>query len=89
MSDQNLVECTCTNPVTMTKSYDDRLKRLQRASHLLQSALNQMSSGYLKKAEDAGCLREFELISDDLRQWLDDDEYFNDLAYEQENAYSW
>lgn len=71
---------------TPVKPYHDRFLRLKRAADLLESMIEQHSSSMLKRAEDSGCLDEFELLTDELRQWLDDDDYYDDLAWNMENG---
>ena len=49
------------------------------------SMIDPPSSAHLRKAEELGCLFEFEALCEETRQWLDDDAYYDDFAWNLEN----
>jgi hypothetical protein len=64
----------------------DRLQRLKRASELIDSLLSSPPSTFIRQAEGNGCLIEFELLCEEVRQFLDDEAYLEDFAYELETS---
>ena len=66
----------------MAGALEDTENRLKRASALLTSFLDDLPSAVLRRADDSGCLFEFETLCQELKCWLDDDDYYYDLAYE-------
>lgn len=69
----------------MTSSLEDRTSRLKRAGEIISSLVDPPSSALLRKAEDLGCLFELEALCEEVRQWLDDDMYYEDFAWNIEN----
>jgi hypothetical protein len=68
----------------MATPMEDRYYRFKRASEIITSILHAPPASMLKKADDAGCLFEFEFLCEEVRQWLDDDTYYDDLAWNME-----
>jgi hypothetical protein len=64
----------------------DHLSRLKRASKLIDGMLHSPSSGMLRRAEDCGCLEEFEFLCEEARICLDDDDWLEEIAWEKANA---
>lgn len=64
---------------------EDRVARLKRASEIISSLIDPPSSTLLRKAEELGCLFEFEALCEEARQWLDDDAYYEDFAWNLDN----
>lgn len=70
----------------MTSSMKERFHRFKRAGEIIAASLASPSSLLLKEAEHSGCLFEFEMLCEEVRQWLDDDMYYDELAYEFEEG---
>lgn len=68
----------------MTITEKDLFDRYRRASQILIKNL-EPSASMLAIAENSGCLNEMEYLIEELREWLDDDEYYADLAWNQLN----
>lgn len=64
----------------------DYFARLKRASELIDSMLHSPSSGMLRRAEDCGCLEEFEFLCEEARVCLGDEGWLEELAWEKENT---
>lgn len=69
----------------MKDPIQDRFNRFKRASEIIGMMLESPNSSLIRRAEDAGCLFEFEYLCEEARAWLDDDAYFDDLAWNMEN----
>jgi hypothetical protein len=65
----------------MKDAVQDRYERLKRAASILASLLDDPSHSVIRRAESAGCLDEFDLLLEEVRLWLDDDDYYDDLAW--------
>jgi hypothetical protein len=69
----------------MKNSERDRFERLKRAAQIIVSMLDNPSQQLISKAENAGCLDETDFLLEEMRVWLDDDMYFEDVAWEMAN----
>lgn len=65
----------------MMDLHKDRFERFKRAANLFQALMESSGSSWIRRAEEAGCLFEFEYICEDIRLWCNDDEYFDDVAW--------
>lgn len=63
----------------------DRFQRLKRAAQVITRLLNDPPHTVIRMAESSGCLDEYEFLINDLIQFLDDDFYFEDVAWNMEN----
>lgn len=64
----------------------DQYNRYRRAGQLIASYLEAPSTEFLRKAEAAGVLDEAEFLLEETRVWLDDDDYYDDLAWNKVNG---
>jgi len=69
----------------MKDAVKDRFVRLKRSAQIIASLLDNPNQTFIRKAENAGCLDEFDLLLEEVRLWLDDDMYFEDLAWNMVN----
>jgi hypothetical protein len=69
----------------MKDAVKDRYDRLKRAAQVISDSVGNPSQALIRKAEDAGCLDEFDFLVEELRAWLDDDDYYDDLAWNMVN----
>lgn len=58
-----------------------RFERFKRAGKLVEGMVSTPSAEMLRTAEANGCLAEFEYLCEEFRHWLDDDAYYDDLAW--------
>lgn len=65
----------------MKEAVADRYNRLKRAAQIILKSYDNPDQKMIRSAESAGCLDEFEWILEDLREWLQDDDYFDDIAW--------
>lgn len=69
----------------MKDAVEDRYHRLKRSAQILASLLDNPNQTFIRKAENVGCLDEFEFLLEEMRAWLDDDFYFEDVAWNMVN----
>lgn len=65
----------------MKDAVKDRYERLKRAAHVISESVCNPHQSAIRKAENAGCLDEFDFLIEEVRAWLDDDDYYDDLAW--------
>lgn len=65
----------------MRDAVADRFKRLKWAAQIIAKSYDHPDEEVIRSAENAGCLDELEFILEELRQWLDDDSYYEDVAW--------
>ena len=65
----------------MKDTVADRLNRLKRAAQIIIKSYDNPDQKLTRSAEDAGCLDEYEFLIEDVRAWLSDEVYFDDLAW--------
>lgn len=70
----------------MSDLVKDQYNRYRRAGQLIAAYLETPSSELLRKAEAAGVLDEAEYLMEETRAWLDDDDYYDDLAWNRING---
>lgn len=70
----------------MSDLLKDQFNRYRRAGQLIASYLERPGSDFLRKAEDAGVLDEVEFLLEETRVWLDDDDYYEDVAWNRING---
>lgn len=69
----------------MAQTISPRFARLKRAGQLIASVLESPNASMIRKAEECGCLEEFEFLCEETRLWLDDDDYYDDVAWNLDN----
>lgn len=69
----------------MKDAVTDRYDRLKRAAQVIVKSFDNPDPKLTRSAENAGCLDEFEYLLEDLRAWLDDDLYYEDVAWNMVN----
>lgn len=72
----------------MKDAVQDRYERLKRSAQIIASLLDNPNQTFIRKAENAGCLDEFDFLLEEVRAWLDDDFYFEDVAWNMVNKSS-
>lgn len=65
----------------MKDPVQDRLERLKRAANVISTLLDDPKQTFIRKAENTGCLDEFDFLLEELRLFLKDDFYFEDVAW--------
>lgn len=65
----------------MKDAVKDRYDRLKRAAQIILKTYDDPDPRLIRSAESSGCLDEFEYLLEDLRLWLDDHVYFDDVAW--------
>lgn len=70
----------------MSDLVKDQYNRYRRAGQLIAAYLETPSGELLRKAEAAGVLDEAEYLMEEARIWLDDDDYYDDLAWNRVNS---
>jgi hypothetical protein len=66
---------------TMKDAVADRYNRLKRAAQIISNIYDNPDQKLIRLAENAGCLDELEFLLEESRKWLDDDDYFGDVAW--------
>jgi hypothetical protein len=69
----------------MKDAVEDRFNRLKRSAQIIASLLDNPNQTFIRKAENSGCLDEFDFLLEEVRLWLDDDFYFEDVAWNMVN----
>lgn len=69
----------------MKDAVQDRFERLKRAAQVITGLLNDPPQTTIRRAESSGCLDEYEFLMSELMIFLDDDDYFDDVAWNMEN----
>lgn len=69
----------------MKEAVQDRYNRLKRSAQIIATLLNSPNQTFIRKAENCGCLDEFDFLLEEMRAWLDDDLYFEDVAWNMVN----
>ena len=65
----------------MKDAVKDRYERLKRAAQVISELVCNPSQSVIRKAESAGCLDEFDFLIEEVRLWLEDDDYYDDVAW--------
>ena len=69
--------------VSLEMSQEQLYQRYQRAARIIDAMLDSPPQTFLRQADDSGVLEEFEYLCEELRAWLDDADYLDELAWEQ------
>ena len=64
----------------------DCFKRFRRASQIINSMLDNPPAQLMRLGESSGCLDELQYLLEDIRTFLDDDCYYEDLCWNIENG---
>lgn len=64
----------------------DCIKRFRRASQIINSMLDNPPAQLMRLGESSGCLDELQYLLEDIRTFLDDDCYYDDLCWSIENG---
>lgn len=62
------------------------VKRFWRASQIINSMLDNPPAQLMRLGESAGCLDELQFLLEEVRSFLDDEEYYDDLCWNIENG---